>query len=148
MGASINFDDLQSERRYKRVAAYSQSKLANLLFAYELHRRLKVATQRTISVAAHPGGSNTQLFKNSPVFVRSISRVLAPLLLNTPAMSALAPLRAATDPDVGGGQYYGPSRGVRGYPAVAESSAQTHDEELQQRLWKVSEELTGIAYPL
>jgi NAD(P)-dependent dehydrogenase (short-subunit alcohol dehydrogenase family) len=148
MGGSIHFDDLQWERRYKRVAAYSQSKLANLLFAYELQRRLAAHGQATISVAAHPGGSNTQLFKNSPWFVRPVIGLLGPLLLNTPEMSALSALRAATDPDVQGGQYYGPMSGVRGYPKLAESSPQTYDEELAQRLWKVSEELTHITFPV
>jgi NAD(P)-dependent dehydrogenase (short-subunit alcohol dehydrogenase family) len=148
MGASIDFADLQGERRYRRVAAYSQSKLANLLFAYELQRRLAAHAQATISVAAHPGGSNTQLFKNSPWFVRPVIGLLGPLLLNTAEMSALSPLRAATDPDVQGGQYYGPESGVRGHPKLSESSPQTYDEELAQRLWKVSEELTDITFPV
>jgi NAD(P)-dependent dehydrogenase (short-subunit alcohol dehydrogenase family) len=148
MGASIQFDDLHWERRYKRMAAYNQSKLANLLFAYELQRKLAEQAQPTISLAAHPGGSNTALFQNSPAVVRSVARLVGPILLNTPEMSALSLLRAATDPAVAGGQYYGPATGVRGYPVLTESSEQSHDEELARRLWKVSEELTGIAYPL
>ena len=148
MGASINFEDLQWKRGYKRVAAYGQSKLSNLLFTYELQRRLTAHEQSTISVAAHPGGSNTQLFKNSPWFVRPVISLLGPLLLNSPEMSALSPLRAATDPDVVGGQYYGPETGVRGHPEISESSAKSHDEDLQARVWQVSEKLTGVRYPL
>jgi NAD(P)-dependent dehydrogenase (short-subunit alcohol dehydrogenase family) len=148
MGGAIHFDDLQWERKYKRVAAYAQSKLANLLFAYELDRRLKKTTGDTISVAAHPGGSNTQLFKNSPAFFRPIVRVVGPWMLNSPEMSALSVLRAATDTDVLGGQYYGPRTGVRGYPKLAESSPQSYDADTQQRLWSVSEELTGVRYPV
>jgi NAD(P)-dependent dehydrogenase (short-subunit alcohol dehydrogenase family) len=148
MGGTIHFDDLQWERKYKRVAAYAQSKLANLLFAYELDRRLKAAGRQTISVAAHPGGSNTQLFKNSPAIVRPIVRLLGPWLLNTPEMSALSPLRAATDAAVVGGQYYGPSNGARGYPTLAESAPPSHDKDTQQRLWKVSEELTAVTFPV
>jgi NAD(P)-dependent dehydrogenase (short-subunit alcohol dehydrogenase family) len=121
MRAAIHFDDLQWERRYSRVGAYGQSKLANLMFTYELQRRL--ATHgTTIAVAAHPGG-------------RAIN-----------ARDALPSLRAATDPAVLGGQYYGPAGllEIRGYPTVVSSSEQSYDLPLQQRLWTVSEQLTGV----
>jgi NAD(P)-dependent dehydrogenase (short-subunit alcohol dehydrogenase family) len=145
--ARINFGDLQSERSYRRVAAYSQSKLANLMFTYELHRRLSgAATTTTIAVAAHPGLANTELTRNSP----AASAALARLISQKAAMGALPALRAATDPGVLGGQYYGPGRwlGTRGYPELAESSGQSRDTAVQRRLWTVSEELTGVTFPV
>ncbi|OBJ03030.1 short-chain dehydrogenase [Mycobacterium alsense] len=149
--AAIHFDDLQWERRYDRVGAYGQSKLANLLFTYELQRRLAARPEaKTIAVAAHPGGSNTELTRHLPAIVRPGAVVLGPVLFQTAAMGALPTLRAATDPTVEGGQYYGP-RGFaeqRGHPKLVRSSAQSHDEELQRRLWAVSEELTGVRFPV
>lgn len=149
--AAIHFDDLQWERRYDRVAAYGQSKLANLLFTYELQRRLAAAPDaKTIAVAAHPGGSNTELARNLPGILQPVKAVLAPVLFQSPAMGALPTLRAATDPDVQGGQYYGPDGFLeqRGRPKLVKSSAHSHDPELQRRLWAVSEELTGVSYPI
>jgi NAD(P)-dependent dehydrogenase (short-subunit alcohol dehydrogenase family) len=150
MCTSIDFDDLQWDRDYKRIAAYAQSKLANLLFTYELQRRLAGTTATTISVAAHPGGSFTQQFHHAPMLIRPLVNLIAPRVLNSPQMSALSPLRAATAADVRGGDYYGPNgfRDVRGYPKLAQSSDLSHDEKLQRRLWEVSEELTGVRYPL
>ena len=149
--ASIHFDDLQWDRGYDRVGAYGQSKLANLLFTYELQRRLAArsgAKHATIAVAAHPGGSNTELARNLPAVFRPVKAVLGPLLFQGPAGGALPSLRAATDPGVQGGQYYGPDGFLeqRGHPKVVQSSAQSHDEELQRRLWTVSEELTGVTF--
>jgi NAD(P)-dependent dehydrogenase (short-subunit alcohol dehydrogenase family) len=146
--ASTNFDDVQ--RPYDRVAAYGRSKLANLLFTYELQRRLSARDADTVSVAAHPGNSRTELFRNSPSWIRVGSALLAPLVSQSPKMGALPTLRAAADPGVQGGQYYGPGGPAeqRGYPKLVHSSAQSHDEGLQLKLWKVSEELTGITYPL
>ncbi|MGA8548512.1 MAG: SDR family NAD(P)-dependent oxidoreductase [Mycobacterium sp.] len=149
--AAIHFDDLQWEQRYDRIAAYGQAKLANLLFTYELQRRLAAREQSTtIAVAAHPGITNTELFRNLPAVLRPAAAVLSPLLFQNAAMGALPTLRAATDPNVEGGQYYGPD-GLgeqRGHPKLVSSSAQSHDEDLQRRLWKVSEELTGVTYPV
>jgi len=144
--ARINFGDLQSERSYSRVAAYSQSKLANLMFTYELHRRLSAAGT-TIAVAAHPGLAGTELTRNTPAIAAFL---YARLLSQTPAMGALPTLRAATDPGVLGGQYYGPGGflGARGYPELAESSRQSHDTAIQRRLWTVSEQLTGVTFPV
>jgi NAD(P)-dependent dehydrogenase (short-subunit alcohol dehydrogenase family) len=148
--AAIDFDDLQSERRYDRFAAYGRSKLANLLFTYELQRRLAANGGPTIAVAAHPGSSRTDLGRNSPAWLRFSFTVLGPLIFQRPQLGALPTLRAATDPAVRGGQYYGPGGFAeqRGYPTCVQSSAQSHDEELQQRLWRVSEELTGVTYPV
>ncbi|MGH3553565.1 MAG: oxidoreductase, partial [Mycobacterium sp.] len=148
--AAIHFDDLQSERSYDRVAAYGQSKLANLLFTYELQRRLADQQKNTVAVAAHPGGSNTELTRNLPWVLKPAAVALGPVLFQSPAMGALPTLRAATDPDVEGGQYYGPD-GLgeqRGHPKLVSSSGQSHDEDLQRRLWTVSEELTGVKYPV
>jgi NAD(P)-dependent dehydrogenase (short-subunit alcohol dehydrogenase family) len=149
--AAIHFDDLQWEHRYDRVAAYGQSKLANLLFTYELQRRLAGRDQpTTAALAAHPGLSNTELARNLPVVFKPAVVLLGPLLSQNAAMGALPTLRAATDPDVEGGQYHGPD-GLgeqRGHPKLVSSSAQSHDEDLQHRLWTVSEELTGVTYPV
>lgn len=146
--AAIHFDDLQWQRRYSRVGAYGQAKLANLLFTYELQRRLAAANEPTIAVAAHPGASNTELMRNLPAVIRPAAKLVTPLLFQSPPMGALPTLRAATDPQVTGGQYYGPDgwQQQRGYPVLVRSSRQSHDEDLQRRLWAVSEELTGVTY--
>jgi NAD(P)-dependent dehydrogenase (short-subunit alcohol dehydrogenase family) len=147
--AAIHFDDLQWEHRYDRIAAYGQSKLANLLFTYELQRRLAAHPEaKTVALAAHPGGSNTELARNLPGFFQPLKAVLGPVLFQSAAMGALPTLRAATDPAAHGGQYYGPDGFLeqRGHPRVVGSSAQSHDEELQRRLWAVSEELTGVRF--
>ena len=144
--ARINFDDLQGNRSYSRVAAYSQSKLANLMFTYELQRRLSGAGT-TIAVAAHPGLASTELARYTPAIVSFFyDRVMS----QNAAMGALPVLRAATDPGVAGGQYYGPRGlfGARGYPKLAQSSRQSHDTGIQRRLWTVSEELTGVTFPV
>jgi NAD(P)-dependent dehydrogenase (short-subunit alcohol dehydrogenase family) len=147
--AAIHFDDLQWDRSYGRVAAYGQSKLANLMFTYELQRRL-AAHGTTVAVAAHPGVSNTELARNSPALLRLPLTWLAPLITQNPAMGALPTLRAATDPAVQGGQYYGPGGlgEVRGHPRLVASSPQSHDVAVQQRLWSVSEQLTGVEFPI
>jgi NAD(P)-dependent dehydrogenase (short-subunit alcohol dehydrogenase family) len=142
----IRFDDLQWDRDYSRVGAYGQAKLANLLFTYELQRRL--AGTQTIATAAHPGGSRTELTRNLPPLVGALTRLVEPLFQD-PDMGALPSLRAATDPSVLGGQYYGPDGfgEQRGYPKVVSSSAPSHDVDAQRRLWAVSEELTGVVFP-
>ena len=148
VGAAIHFDDLQWERSYSRAGAYGQSKLANLLFTYELQRRL-VPRGTTIAAAAHPGGSDTELMRNMPAPLRVATAAVAPLFQGAD-MGALPTLRAATDPGVLGGQCFGPDGlgGLRGYPKVVASSDQSHDAILQRRLWGVSEELTGVVYPV
>ncbi len=145
--ADIHFDDLQWERSYSRVAAYGQAKLANLMFTYELQRRLALHGT-TIAVAAHPGVSETELGRNVPGAFRVPLTWLALLLGQKAEMGALPTLRAATDPAVVGGQYYGPgNRGEnQGYPKLVTSSRESHDQAVQQRLWTISEELTGVTY--
>ena len=149
--AMIDFDDLQWEKRsYDRVASYGQSKLANLMFAYDLQRKLAAAKAKTIAVAAHPGVAAPELSRHVPGYqLPGVARLFG-RILNTSEQGALATLRAATDPSVQGGQYWGPDgfREMRGYPELATSSTQSHDIAIQDRLWTVSEELTGVTYPV
>ena len=142
--AAIHFDDLQWERHYDRVAAYGQSKLANLLFTYELQRRLAAKHEPTIAVAAHPGLSSTDLMRHLPRLVTPF----VPLIAQSPARGALPTLLAATGPAVQGGQYYGPSgfRELVGHPVLVQSNKKSHDVAVQERLWTVSEELTGVKF--
>lgn len=147
--ADIHFDDLQFDRSYNRVAAYGQAKLANLMFTYELQRRL-APHGTTIAAAAHPGAAATELQQNLPGPFRKAADLLLPLFTQNAAMGALPTLRAATDPAVSGGEYYGPDGmgGTRGYPKVVASSAKSHDVAVQQRLWTVSEQLTDVKFPV
>jgi NAD(P)-dependent dehydrogenase (short-subunit alcohol dehydrogenase family) len=143
--AAIHFDDLQWEKSYDRVAAYGQSKLSNLLFTYELQRRLAAKDEPTIALAAHPGVSDTELGRQN-----ALLNLLYPFVSQSSDKGALPTLRAATAATSEGGQYYGPDgfMGVAGHPKVVESSKQSHDQDLQGRLWKVSEQLTGVTYPV
>jgi NAD(P)-dependent dehydrogenase (short-subunit alcohol dehydrogenase family) len=152
---TMRFDDLQWENGYSKWRAYGMSKLANLLFTYELQRKLTAAGADTIAVACHPGYSATNLQLAGPEMEgSSISRWLSKMgnsiLAQDQAMGALPTLYAATMPDVQGGAYYGPDglMEMRGYPKRVESNDKSHDEEVAARLWQVSEELTGVVYPL
>jgi hypothetical protein len=100
-------------------------------------------------VAAHPGGSRTELTRNLPAFLARVTPLIEPLFQGAD-MGALPTLRAATDPGVLAGQYYGPDgfAQTRGYPKVVASSDKSHDLDVQRRLWAVSEELTGVVYPV
>ena len=146
----IDFDDLQSQRRYRRGTAYGQSKLANLMFTYELQRRLESAGARTQALAAHPGKARTELIRYLPPWLRVEDLVVEQPFGQSAAMGALATLRAAADPAARGGEYYGPGgRGeLRGYPRLVDSSDRARDTEAQQRLWRESERLTGVTYPV
>ena len=141
----IHFDDLQWEHGYRRMGAYAQSKLANLLFTYELQRRLADDSAATVAVAAHPGTSDTALVRYMPAWMQLGSRI-APS--QGAKMGALPTLRAATDPAVAGGDYYGPAGlgEFTGPPRLVRSSARSRDEAAQRRLWAVSEELTGVTF--
>ena len=146
--SKIDFADLQAEKRYLRVPAYGRSKLSNLLFTYELQRRLAAADAPTVALAAHPGGSATELGRHLPA-----GRVVEPIakaMGQSAAMGALPTLRAATDLAAEGGAYYGPDGigELRGHPVVVKSSARSHEVETQQRLWAASEELTGVTFPI
>jgi NAD(P)-dependent dehydrogenase (short-subunit alcohol dehydrogenase family) len=146
----IHFDDLQLERQYGRHRAYGQSKLANLMFTYELQRRLAAAGAGTIAVAAHPGVARTELTSHLPRGPRTVYRTIEQLLSQAARRGALPTLRAATDPAVQGAEYYGPDgfAEARGHPKRVKSNRRSHDAGAQRRLWAVSEQLTGVGYPL
>jgi NAD(P)-dependent dehydrogenase (short-subunit alcohol dehydrogenase family) len=141
--------DLAGTDGYSRTAAYGRSKVANLLFTYELQRRLAAADARTIALAAHPGGSNTELGRNVPAAMRALGVVFRPFMQSA-AMGAMPTLRAATDPAAVGGQYYGPDGfgEFRGHPVLVESNERSHDPELQRGLWSASKILTGVTFPI
>ncbi|MCP5101584.1 MAG: SDR family NAD(P)-dependent oxidoreductase [Chloroflexi bacterium] len=140
---SIDFENLNAEKNYNRNGAYGQSKLANLLFTYELQRRFKSAGIDAISTAAHPGWTGTNLQEHSSIF-----RMLNPIFSQKPEMGALPTLYAAIAAEVEGGDYYGPSgwQEMRGYPKRVPSTDKSHDTAVATRLWTVSEELTGIQF--
>jgi NAD(P)-dependent dehydrogenase (short-subunit alcohol dehydrogenase family) len=147
----ISFEDLQGERRYMRWSAYGQSKLANLLFALELDRRLRAAGADTISLAAHPGYAATNLQSAAaPIADRLLMRVSNLVMAQSAEMGALPQLYAATAPDAQGGTYIGPD-GIgefRGHPQIAKPSGAARDEQTAKRLWEVSEQLTGVGFAL
>lgn len=145
----IDFEDLQRERSYNRWLAYGQSKLANLLFALELDRRLKAAGSDLLSVAAHPGYSATNLqFAVTPSRIERIgSAVLNRVYAQSAEQGALSTLYAATA-DIPGGSFVGPDgfQEMRGKPKVVTPTRAARDPETARRLWDVSEELTGVSF--
>ncbi|WP_114579577.1 oxidoreductase [Saliphagus sp. LR7] len=150
-GGEIDFADLNHEDAYDKWGAYAQSKLANLLFAYELDRRLEAAEMDVTSVACHPGYADTNLQARGPKAAGSKLRLAAMGAINaivaqSAADGALPTLYAATHPEVEGGAYYGPGGlfGMRGAPERQESTERSHDRETARALWTVSEELTGV----
>ncbi|WP_254522125.1 oxidoreductase [Natrinema caseinilyticum] len=151
----IDFEDLQHEQSYDKWDAYAQSKLANVLFAYELERRLLTADANVKSIAVHPGYADTQLQYRGPEqsgsrLRKAGMRVLNTVLAQSAKKGALPTLYAATDPDTEGGAYYGPGgfQNMRGAPERQASSDRSYDEETARRLWAVSSELTGVTYDL
>jgi NAD(P)-dependent dehydrogenase (short-subunit alcohol dehydrogenase family) len=147
----IDFDDLLSENGYKPAAAYYQSKPANLLVTYELDRRLRGAGAQTSALACHPGIVLTNLDRTRSKLERAALsprlRGLNSRLVQSTQMGALPTLRAATDPSARGGEFYGPpGRGYTGHPVRVVSSARSHNEAAQRRLWQESERLTGVTY--
>ena len=151
----MDFDDLHGERSYKKWDAYGQSKLANLLFAYELDRRLRAAGSSVKCIGVHPGYADTNLQKRGPEMAGSKLRKVMMAAANkvfaqSAEAGALPTLYAATSPDAESGGYYGPGglMNMRGTPEKQNSSKASHDEDDARRLWKVSEELTGVEYGL
>lgn len=151
---SIHLDDLQSEHGYGPWRAYNQSKLANALFTLELDRRLRAAGATTISVGAHPGFSRTDLQYSGPrlggggISAQALG-LITRFAAQPAARGALPVLRAATDPETCGGDYYGPD-GLgegRGSPRKVQYAKTAHDEHLARRLWQTSETLTGATFP-
>jgi NAD(P)-dependent dehydrogenase (short-subunit alcohol dehydrogenase family) len=145
-GGTVDLADLPMAATYRHGAAYARSKLANLLFAFELQRLLARADAEAASLAAHPGGVWTGLFRgaNPPLFVQTLGR----LVTQSAEGGALAILRAATDPAAEGGEYYGPGGigELRGAPKRVKAVAAAYDEALARALWSESERLTGVAY--
>lgn len=145
----ISIDDPNFEhRRYSRWAAYGQSKLANLLFAYKLQRRLSEARSSVVSVAAHPGISSTNLASHTESALDKIFSLGAGVIGQSSNMGALPQLYAATVAGVEGGSYIGPDgfREMRGHPTVVSSSKRSRDLKLATALWNLSEQLTGVSY--
>ncbi|HEA29898.1 MAG TPA: SDR family NAD(P)-dependent oxidoreductase [Leeuwenhoekiella sp.] len=147
--ATIDFEDLQCAHHYSKWKAYGQSKLVCLIFAKELNRRLHKTGATTIALAAHPGISNTGLFRYFPKWFNAVlSPLLAPLITHSPKNAAKPTLNAALGQNVTGGVYYGPSgfMGFKGAPGKVDSSEVSKDEEIAKRLWEVSEELVEFRY--
>lgn len=151
----VDFDDLHGEDDYDKWGAYAGSKLANLLFAYELDRRLDAAGAAVESLAAHPGWAATDLQRRGPEMLGSRLRTLGMRVANTlfaqsAERGALPYLYAATMPDASGGEYYGPGglANMRGAPERQRSSRRSYDEGTAYRLWTVSAEATGVTYDL
>ncbi|HEV7614736.1 MAG TPA: oxidoreductase [Solirubrobacterales bacterium] len=145
----IAFGNLQGERRYFRWAAYAQSKLANVLFARELERRLRAAGSGVKSLAAHPGYAATNLQTAAPPFFdRALMVVANHLVAQSAEMGALPELYAATRPNLDGGLFIGPDgfEQQRGHPKVVQPVRAGRDPEAAARLWEASEELTGVSY--
>lgn len=138
----IVFDNLNAEKSYSRIGAYCQSKLGNLMFAYELQRRLQRSGSSTLSIAAHPGGTRSELSRHNPV-VNLFARLAQPT-----EDGALPSIRAAVDTKAKGGEYYGP-RGpgtIAGAPILQRSSQRSHDPAVAERLWARCEQLTEVSY--
>jgi len=141
----IYFGDINAENGYSAVARYSMSKLANLLFSYELQRRLDASGQATQSVACHPGIADTELSRYIPAVLNMLTPLMKPLF-NTSASGAWPTLCAATSDDIHGGDYIGPvkRRGTAGPAVKVRSNRVSHDEKVAQRLWDLSIEMTGV----
>jgi NAD(P)-dependent dehydrogenase (short-subunit alcohol dehydrogenase family) len=151
----IHFDDLHwQQRRYRTWLAYAQSKLANLLFMFELQRRVDAAGASLVSIACHPGYAATNLQAAGPRMrgsgmLEALMRVANRWLAQSAAMGALPTLYAAGEPEARGGQYIGPDGFAEssGHPTVVGCNAAARDPEAARRLWDVSEQLTGVTYP-
>ncbi len=150
-GGRIDFGDLQSERGYGGNKAYSQSKLANLMFAFELDRRARAQQSRLVSVAAHPGVATTGFIAATELsrFTVTAFTGLVRVLGQDAVRGALPGLYAATMPEVIGGQYWGPDgfQEIRGAPRLARVAPRAQDHAAWARLWDESERLTGVVYP-
>ena len=146
----INFDDLGSERRYNNWMAYSQSKLANLLFAFELDRRIREAGLAIRSIAVHPGYSATNLQFAGPAKIheRFVMAIANRTFAQSADQGALPSLYAATAPNVPGGSFVGPDGWleIRGHPKIVKAAGAAYDEKVAAHLWEVSEGLTGVHF--
>jgi NAD(P)-dependent dehydrogenase (short-subunit alcohol dehydrogenase family) len=147
---TMHFDDLQGERSYDRWGAYGQSKLANLMFCFELQRRATEAGVSLCSMAAHPGyaSTNLQFAATDHFYEKAFGWIGNRLIAQSADMGALPTLYAATAPDLPGGTFIGPGgrREQRGYPTVVTAAGKAYDEAAWRQLWEVSEQLTGVRY--
>jgi NAD(P)-dependent dehydrogenase (short-subunit alcohol dehydrogenase family) len=150
----LDFDDLMGERKYSQWGAYSNSKLANLVFTLELARKLAAAKKKTIAAAAHPGYAATGLQlasakQNESKLTEWVMNLGNSVLAQTSAMGALPTLYAATAPDVKSGEYFGPDgfMAMKGHPARNEPIARAKDLSVAAELWARSEQLTGTSFP-
>lgn len=142
--SAINFDDLHFRKGYSKRKAYGQSKRACLIFAFELQRRLALANAQSISVAAHPGLSKTNLDQYFPGLIRP----LGSLFLQSAQMGALPVLYAALSNDINGGEFIGPDgfKQMRGYPTIVHADEYSHNKGVGNRLWEESQKMTGVYF--
>lgn len=143
-GGNINFSDLHWDKRtYKKWRAYGDSKIANLYFTFALQKRLESKNSDAIVLAAHPGWTWTKLQRHTGLF-----SALNPVFAQTIPMGALPTLYAATGREVRGGEFFGPSgfMEIKGYPKKVTPNTKSQDPELAEKLWKISEELTGVTF--
>lgn len=148
---TMNWNDLAWESNYSEWGAYGMSKLANLLFTYELQRKLEAASVDAMSVGCHPGYAATNLQAIEPErwitrLTNLLMKVTNRVVAQSAAMGALPTLYAALAGEVNGGDYIGPANGMRGYPVKVKSNDKSHNVADARRLWQVSEELTGVQY--
>lgn len=141
---TIYFDDLNFSKSFDTKKAYAQSKLANLLFTYELDRRFKTAKINSIATAAHPGYTATNLQKNAGLMMKLMNVLLAQKV----DVGSLPILRAATEPNLKGSEFFGPTKmnEMKGFPELVRSSETSYDSDLAKKLWNVSEQLTNHSY--
>ena len=150
ISGAIRWDDIHWEKHYDPRRAYSQTKLACLMFAIELDRRLRADDRRVLSVAAHPGLSLTELTRSMPAWqVGALRYTIAPFFTHRSERASLSTLAAALDPKTDGGWYYGPKgfNELRGDPGHATVHRSARHEAYQERLWDLSCELTGTDWP-
>ncbi len=148
---AMNWDDLAWENNYSEWGAYGMSKLANLLFAYELQRKFEAAGVDTMSIGCHPGYAATNLQSIEPErwatrLTDMLMKVTNRLLAQSAAMGALPTLYAALANEVNGGDYIGPAKKMRGFPVKVESNDKSHNRQDAAKLWEISEQLTGVKY--
>ena len=140
----LDFDDLNWEKRdYSAWKAYGDSKIANLYFTYELNRKFKENNIDAIAVAAHPGATDSNLARHS-----TLASIFSPIFGQSPEMGALPTVRAAVEPNINGADYFGPGgfMEIRGYPVEVDSNDLSKNEKIAERLWSVSEEMTGVKF--
>jgi len=147
----IDFDNLQSEQSYRPVyGAYAMSKLADLMFGLELQKLLTMVNSPIASICAHPGYSITNIKNSTPLYIRFLDALPQPFLAQNAAQGALPTLFAAAAPTAQAGGFYGPDGFLetKGHPAPAKIPARAQDRAVAQQLWKESERLTGVSFPI